>query len=191
MFEVIETPRPNLSPNAPRIVQIKIPVDRIGKVIGPGGKMIRAIQEETGVRIDIEDDGTVNIAAVGDDKINAARKRIEDLTMVAEIGKIYDGVVVSLRDFGAFVRIGGDLEGLCHVSELTDGYIRDIYSFVRPGDAFRVKVISIEDDKVRLSRKQALADNRPPRPADPRRNDRNGRDNRGDRGGRDRGRDRH
>jgi polyribonucleotide nucleotidyltransferase len=157
MAEFISTPRPELSATAPRIVQIKIPVDRIGKVIGPGGKMIRAIQEETGARIDIEDDGTVSIAAVGGDKIRAARTRIEELTMVPEVGKLYDGTVVSVREFGAFVRIGPDVEGLCHVSELTEAYIKDVGQFINIGDSFRVKVISIDDDgKIRLSRKQAI-----------------------------------
>jgi polyribonucleotide nucleotidyltransferase len=118
MLEVLEAPRPNLKPHAPRITIIKVPVDKIGAIIGPGGKIIRAMQEETNTKIDIEDDGTVYIAATDGLGADMARERIEALTESPQIGRIYTGKVVRTTDFGAFVEIIPGTDGMVHISQL-------------------------------------------------------------------------
>jgi polyribonucleotide nucleotidyltransferase len=157
MGECLESPRSEISPYAPRIITIQIPKDKIGGVIGTGGKIIRGIIEQTGVKIDIEDDGKVNIASTDTDSAQKAIRMIEDLVMEAEVGKTYLGTVTRLVDFGAFVEIFPGTEGLLHISEVADFRVQDINSELHLGDQIPVKVISIDPpNKIRLSRKAVL-----------------------------------
>jgi polyribonucleotide nucleotidyltransferase len=157
MAECLQASRPEISPYAPRIVTIQIPKDKIGGVIGTGGKVIRGIIEQTGVKIDIEDDGKVNIASTDTESAKRAIRMIEDLVMEAEVGKTYLGTVTRLVDFGAFVEIFPGTEGLLHISEVADFRVQDINSELKVGDQIPVKVISIEPpNKIRLSRKAVL-----------------------------------
>ncbi|MDY6913256.1 MAG: S1 RNA-binding domain-containing protein, partial [Planctomycetota bacterium] len=124
---------------------------------GPGGKMINKIQDETGASIDIEDDGTIFIASTESGGAEAAKQAIEDLTAEVELGKIYTGKVVSIRDFGAFIEILPGQDGLCHVSELDDKYVKKVTDVCQVGDTFDVKVVAIDDQgRVKLSRKVLL-----------------------------------
>jgi polyribonucleotide nucleotidyltransferase len=157
MTECLQASRSEISPYAPRIITIQIPKDKIGGVIGTGGKVIRGIIEQTGVKIDIEDDGKVNIASTDTDSAQRAIRMIEDLVMEAEVGKTYLGTVTRLVDFGAFVEIFPGTEGLLHISEVADFRVQDINSELKVGDQIPVKVISIEPpNKIRLSRKAVL-----------------------------------
>ena len=157
MSAVLSAPRPDINRYAPRMITIKINPEKIGKVIGPGGKMINKIQDETGATIDIEDDGTIFIAC-GDVKgAEAARAAIEGLTGEVKIGSIYQGTVVSIREFGAFIEILPGQDGLCHVSELDEKYVKNVTEVVNMGDVVSVKVIAIDDQgRVKLSRKAAM-----------------------------------
>jgi polyribonucleotide nucleotidyltransferase len=157
MAKVMPTHRPALSIYAPRLLTIKIDPEKIGKVIGPGGKMINRIQGDTGAKIDIEEDGTIFISCVDSEGAEAARNAIEGLTQEVKVGRIYEGKVVSIREFGAFIEILPGQDGLCHVSELDQKYIKNVEDVVKLGDAVRVKVISIDDQgRVKLSRKAAM-----------------------------------
>ncbi|HUS48261.1 MAG TPA: polyribonucleotide nucleotidyltransferase [Phycisphaerae bacterium] len=157
MAKVIAAPREGLSPYAPRMLTVKINPEKIGKVIGPGGKTINRIQDETGATIDIEDDGTVYIACVDSKGAEAAKAAVEALTEDVEVGKIYGGKVVSVRDFGAFIEILPGQDGMCHVSELDVNYVKNVTDVVKVGDVVRVKVINIDDQgRVKLSRKAAM-----------------------------------
>ena len=159
MESVIASPREELAACAPRITQIKIEPDKIGALIGPGGKHIRAITEGTGAQIDIEEDGTVNIFAVDADAMDAAVREVNALTAEIEIGRIYDGKVITVKDFGAFVECMPGKEGLVHISEMADERIDSVDSICKPGDAMRVKCIDIDNQgRIRLSRKAAMAD---------------------------------
>lgn len=161
MAETISEPRSSISRHAPQITTIKIPVDKIGALIGPGGKNIRALTEETGTRIDIEDDGTVRIASTDSKKSEEAIARIEELTAVPKEGNTYLGTVVKVVDFGAFVEILPGTEGLLHISEIADRHIRDIKQEVNRGDKIMVKVLEIgRDNKIRLSRRAVLEEQR-------------------------------
>jgi polyribonucleotide nucleotidyltransferase len=202
MAQCLQDFRSEISPYAPRIITIQIPKDKIGGVIGTGGKIIRGIIEQTGVKIDIEDDGKVNIASTDTDSAQRAIRMIEDLVMEAEVGKTYLGTVTRLVDFGAFVEIFPGTEGLLHISEVADFRVQDINSELKVGDQIPVKVISIEPpNKIRLSRKAVLREQAglPPqepaprprhsdrdrggRPGGPRNFDRDRSRPRGDRGG--------
>jgi polyribonucleotide nucleotidyltransferase len=168
MTECLQTSRPDISEFAPRIVTIQIPKDKIGGVIGPGGKIIRGIIEQTGVKIDIDDDGKVNIASTDSDSAQSAIRMIEDLIMEAEVGKTYLGTVTRLVDFGAFVEIFPGTEGLLHISEVADFRVEDINSELKLGDQIPVKVLSIEPpNKIRLSRKAVLREQAGLPPEDP------------------------
>jgi polyribonucleotide nucleotidyltransferase len=157
MLETISTPRPDLKPHAPRITTIKIPVDKIGAIIGPGGKTIRALQEESGTRIDIEEDGTIYIAATAGEGADLALERIEALTEVPQIGRIYTGRVVRTADFGAFVEILPNMDGLVHISQLDSERVNKVEDIVRVGDELTVMVIDIDPmGKIRLSRQAVL-----------------------------------
>ncbi|MFN9592695.1 MAG: polyribonucleotide nucleotidyltransferase [Pirellulaceae bacterium] len=157
MLTCIPRPRSETSRYAPRLLRTKIDPDKIGALIGPGGKNIRAIQEQTGATIDVEDDGTVTVAAADLDKAKSAMSRVEACTATVQIGKIYEGVVTSIRDFGAFVEVIPGRDGLVHVSELTNGYVSNVNSVCKVGDSMQVLVIDIDDhDRVRLSRRRAL-----------------------------------
>jgi polyribonucleotide nucleotidyltransferase len=167
MAETLAAPRGEISPFAPRIVTIQIPKDKIGGVIGTGGKTIRGIIEQTGVKIDIEEDGRVNIASTDTDSAQKAIRMIEDLVMEAEVGKTYLGNVTRLVDFGAFIEIFPGTEGLLHISEVADYRVQDINNELKVGDHITVKVLSIEPpNKIRLSRKAVIreAAGLPPEP---------------------------
>jgi polyribonucleotide nucleotidyltransferase len=157
MLETISEPSPDLSPYAPRIITVQIDPEKIGKVIGPGGKTIRAIQDETGVKIDIEEDGTVFIASADGAGSERAVQMVEALTEEAEIGKIYTGKVVRTTEFGAFVEILPGVDGLVHISQLADYRVPSVEDVVRVGDEIMVMVIDIDaEGKIRLSRQAVL-----------------------------------
>jgi polyribonucleotide nucleotidyltransferase len=154
MKGIIAEPRPEISEYAPRLLTLKISPDKIGKLIGPGGKTIRGITDATGVTIDIEDDGTVSIASVDSAAAERARALVEALTEEVKVGRIYEGKVVSVKDFGAFVEIAPGQDGLCHISELDTEYVKSASDVVKIGDTIRVKVIAIDDQgRIKLSRK--------------------------------------
>ena len=171
MNEAISKPKPDLSPYAPRIITIKIPIDKIGEVIGPGGKVIRSIIEATGAKIDIEDDGTVTVASVDQSAGEAARDKILALIEEAEVGKVYIGKVKRIATFGAFIEILPNVDGLVHISELENHRVAKVEDVVNLGDEIKVKVIGIDaEGKVRLSRRVLLegAEDRPPHSNDDR-----------------------
>jgi polyribonucleotide nucleotidyltransferase len=150
-------PRKEISKYAPRLLTIKIDPEKIGKIIGPGGKNIKALQADTGANVDIEDDGTVYISAVDGAAAEKCRDIIEAMTAEVKVGKIYTGRVVSIKDFGAFVEIAPETDGLCHESELSDRYVERVTDFVNIGDEVKVKVILIDDQgRIKLSRKAAM-----------------------------------
>jgi polyribonucleotide nucleotidyltransferase len=207
MLLTLRAPRKEISPNAPRLLTVKINPEKIGLLIGPGGKTIRAIQEETGAKLDVSDDGTVQIAHSEAAGAEAAKSRVEALCAEIKVGAIYDGKVISIKEFGAFIEIAPGRDGLCHISELDTGYVGRVDDVVKIGDRVQVKVIAIDDqDRVKLSRKALLprpegdgngegGGERPPREREREREprgERGDRGDRGDRGGRGggRGRDR-
>jgi polyribonucleotide nucleotidyltransferase len=157
MLQAISAPRPSLKPHVPRIESIKVPIDKIGAIIGPGGKNIRALQEETNTKIDIADDGTVFIASTSGVGFEEARDRILSLTETAEVGKIYTGKCVRVADFGAFIEILPGLDGLVHVSQLASERVEKVEDVVNVGDELTVMVIDVSPEgKIRLSRKALL-----------------------------------
>ena len=157
MLSAIPAPNPELKPHTPRITVVKIPVDKIGAVIGPGGKMIRSIQEETNTRIDINEDGSIFIAATDGESEAMAHDRILALTESAEIGRIYTGRVVRVTDFGAFVEILPNTDGLVHISQLDSERVNRVEDIVRMGDEITVMVTDIDPaGKIRLSRQAVL-----------------------------------
>jgi polyribonucleotide nucleotidyltransferase len=157
MEGAIQAPRADVSRHAPRIVTIKIPVDKIRDVIGPGGKMIRSIIERTGVKIDVEDNGTVNVASADEASAAKAIGIIQELTATPELNKTYMGKVQRITDFGAFVEIMPGLDGLLHVSEIAHYRVKDVRDELKEGDQVMVKVINIDPSgKIRLSRKALL-----------------------------------
>lgn len=162
MSKTITEARESISQFAPHLYSIMIPTDMIGAVIGPGGKMIRHIVAESGAEIDIAEDGKVTIAAVDKAQADIATKMIESLTEVPEVGKIYDGVVKGIKDFGAFVEIIPGKEGLLHISEIEHRRLNKVEEVLKPGDKVQVKLIGIEDTgKLRLSRKVLLPKDKP------------------------------
>ena len=158
MEEAIAQPREDISPYAPRIITLQIHPDKIRDVIGKGGSVIRSITEETGAKIDIEDDGTVMIATADGDAAQAAIARIRALTAEAEIGETYLGTVSRIVDFGAFVEILPGLDGLLHISEISDRRVRDVRDELKEGQQIMVKCIGREGNKIKLSRKAILAE---------------------------------
>jgi polyribonucleotide nucleotidyltransferase len=159
MDAVLPAARKELSLYAPRIITIKVPPSKIGEIIGPKGKTIRGIQEATGATINIDDDGTVTIAAISGDAGEMARKMIQGMTEEPEVGRIYDGVVKSTTAFGAFVEIIPGVEGLVHISELEQGRVEKTEDVVKKGDQVPVKLLSIDEKgRLRLSRKAAMAE---------------------------------
>ncbi|MFC1528722.1 S1 RNA-binding domain-containing protein, partial [Candidatus Latescibacterota bacterium] len=157
MNDAISSPRDSLSKYAPRIISMKINVDKIGAVIGPGGKIIKGIQEQTGTTLNIDDDGTILISAVDPEAGESARKMVLNIVEDPEIGKIYDGTVKRITNFGAFVEILPGKEGLVHISEMDTKRIRKVEDIVNLGDAIKVKVIDIDNQgKIKCSRKAAL-----------------------------------
>jgi polyribonucleotide nucleotidyltransferase len=158
MEQTLPSAREAISPHAPRIIKIKINPDKIRDVIGPGGKVIRALVEETGAKIDVEDDGTVSIATADGAAAEAAVNRIRGLTAEAEIGQTYVGTVSRIVDFGAFVEIFPGTDGLLHISEIADRRIRDVRDELKEGQQILVKCIGKEGNKIKLSRKAVLRD---------------------------------
>ena len=157
MREALAGPRQNISAFAPRIVTIRIPVDKIRDVIGPGGKMIRSIIERTGVKIDVEDDGRVNVASADETSAQKAISIIQELTATPELNKTYLGKIQRITDFGAFVEIMPGTDGLLHVSEIANHRVKDVRDELKEGEQILVKVINIDPTgKIRLSRKALL-----------------------------------
>jgi len=160
MDKVIGEARSEMSPYAPRIYTMKIPVDKIRDVIGPGGKVIRGIIEQTGVKIDVEDDGTIHVASNDPVASNKALQIIRDLTASAEMGKTYLGKVVRIVDFGAFVEIFPGTDGLLHISEIAENRVKEVRDELKEDDQILVKVIGLEGNKIKLSRKAVLKEQR-------------------------------
>lgn len=159
MLGAIRRPRQEISAYAPRLLQKKIDPEKIGLVIGPGGKTIRAIQEGTGANIDIQDDGQIVVSAADLASAEAALAHVDAITDDIEVGRVYAGTVSSVKDFGAFIEIAPGKDGLCHISELSDGYVKSVADICKPGDKMDVKVIAVDDqNRVKLSRKAVLAE---------------------------------
>jgi polyribonucleotide nucleotidyltransferase len=160
MLVTIDKPRAELSQYAPRIYTTKIPTDKIRELIGPGGKVIKGIIDQTGVKIDVSDDGTVNIFA--SDGVSAAKalQMVADIAAVAEVGKTYLGKVVRIADFGAFVEIFPGTDGLLHISEISESRIKNVRDELNEGDQILVKVLALEGNKIKLSRKAILKEQR-------------------------------
>jgi polyribonucleotide nucleotidyltransferase len=157
ILEVISAPRPELKPHTPRITTVKIPSDKIGAIIGPGGKNIRALQEETGTKIDIEEDGTIYIASTTAEGAQMARERIEAITETPQLGRIYTGKVVRVADFGAFVEILPGTDGMVHISQLDSERVEKVEDVAKLGDELTVMVTGIDPmGKIRLSRQAVL-----------------------------------
>ncbi len=156
MEECIALPRTEISAYAPRIYTLTIPTDKIRELIGPGGKMIRSITDETGTKIDIHDDGTVNIFSSDPEAAKQAVRRVEEIGAVAEIGKTYLGKVVRIVDFGAFVEIFPGTDGLLHISEIAENRVRTVQDELKEGDQIQVKVLALEGNKIKLSRRAVL-----------------------------------
>ncbi len=148
----MKSPRPRRD-----LLRTKIASDKIGALIGPGGKNIRGIQERTGAIIEVDDDGTVLIASSNKETAEEALRAVEACTATVQIGKIYDGIVSSIKEFGAFVEIMPGRDGLCHISEISNGYVSSMDKLVDVGDAMKVLVIDVDEhDRVKLSRRRAL-----------------------------------
>ncbi len=157
MIEFIDKPREDMSPYAPRLSQIQINPEKIGSLIGPGGKTIKMIQEQAKVNIEVEDDGTVLVSGASRDCVEKGIALVEDVTGEVEVGKVYNGKVVSIKDFGAFMEVLPGQEGLCHVSELSEEFVRNVSDVVKVGEVYKVKVINVDESgKIKLSRKAAL-----------------------------------
>jgi polyribonucleotide nucleotidyltransferase len=160
MEEVITTGREKISDYAPRFYTVQIPVDKIRDLIGPGGKMIRSIVEQTGVKIDVEDSGLVKVASSNQESAAKALQIIGDICATAEVGKTYLGKVTRLADFGAFVEILPGTDGLLHISEVAEHRIADVRDELKEGDQVLVKVLAVEGNRIRLSRKAILKEQR-------------------------------
>ncbi len=185
----LPAPRTDLSPFAPRITTIKINPEKIGMIIGPGGKNIKKLVEETGAKIDIADDGTISVSSIEAKASEDAIKRIQGMTEEAELGKVYEGQVKKLVGFGAFIEYMPGREALCHVSEVAEGFVKAVNDYLRMGDIVPVKVINIEPDgRVSLSIKAAREGGMPMLPPDSERDPIS--ETGGGRGGRDRDRGR-
>ena len=160
MNEVIQTSRTELSEFAPRFYTLQIPTDKIRDLIGPGGKVIRGIVEQTGVKIDVEDSGKVNVASSDQEAAKQALKMIQDITATAEVGKTYLGTVTRLAEFGAFVEIIPGTDGLLHISEVAEHRIKDVKDELHEGDQVLVKVLAVDGNRIKLSRKAVLKEQR-------------------------------
>ncbi|MBN2562015.1 MAG: polyribonucleotide nucleotidyltransferase [Phycisphaerae bacterium] len=161
MLSCLPRPRTDISKYAPRLLTLKVDPEKIGKIIGPGGKGIKALEANTGATINIEDDGTVQVSCVDAAGAQAAYEAIEQIAEGVKLGKIYNGRVTSVKDFGAFIEVTPGQDGLCHISELSDGYVNKVGDVCKIGDTMRVKVIMIDDTgRVKLSRKAVLLEER-------------------------------
>jgi polyribonucleotide nucleotidyltransferase len=188
MNEIMATPRPELSKYAPRIETLKVKPDQIRVIIGPGGKMIKAITEQTGAKIDISDDGTVSIASPDGEALKKAIEIIESLTLEPEIGTKYKGIVRRVENYGAFLEIAPGKDGLLHITDMDWGFVENVASVMNLGDEVEVMISDIDrEGRIRLSRKALLE--KPEGYVEPERRDGGGRGGRdGGRGGRDGGR---
>ncbi|MHC5112258.1 MAG: polyribonucleotide nucleotidyltransferase [Planctomycetota bacterium] len=154
MLSALPSPRKEISKNAPRILSTKINPEKIGRVIGPGGKYIKSIEAETGAKVEIDDDGTINVACLDSAMAERAMEMVEAVTAEVKVGKIYTGKVSSVKDFGAFIEVVPGQDGLCHISELDSEYVKNVEEVVKVGETVRVKVIAIDDQgRIKLSRK--------------------------------------
>jgi polyribonucleotide nucleotidyltransferase len=159
MESVISTPREELSQHAPQIETVQIAPDKIGGLIGPGGKNIRHITEVSGAQIDIDEDGTVSIYANNAESMKIALFEVQKISAEAEVGKLYEGKVTGIKDFGAFVEILPGKDGLVHISEMADCRINSIDDICKVGDTMWVKCIGVDDrDRIKLSRREAMRD---------------------------------
>jgi len=159
MEKTIEAPRGEVSKYAPRLITVMIDPDKIGKLIGPGGKTIRALQEKWGVSLDVEDSGAVQIAGTNGEAVEGAKAEVEALGAEVKVGALYTGKVVSVKDFGAFIELAPGTDGMCHVSELDTGYVQKVTDVVNIGDTVTVKVINVDEQgRIKLSRKAVLAE---------------------------------
>jgi polyribonucleotide nucleotidyltransferase len=159
MEEALDKPRGDESEHAPKYVTLKIHPDKIRDIIGPGGKVIREMTAEFDSKIDVEDDGTIKIFSNSNEQAEALVKRIEEITAMPEVGKIYNGLVRTIKDFGAFVQILPGTDGMVHISELANERVNKVTDVLKEGDHVNVKVIEIDGrGRIRLSRKAALAD---------------------------------
>jgi polyribonucleotide nucleotidyltransferase len=169
MLGTLRQPRGTISAHAPRLLQVRINPEKIGLLIGPGGKTIKGIQETTGAKLDVDDDGTVSISHMDAAGAEAAKSMVEALTEEVRVGKVYKGKVSSVKDFGAFIEILPGRDGLCHISELDDKYVGRVEDVCKVGDVIDVKVIAIDEhDRVKLSRKALLREQRGEAPLPPR-----------------------
>jgi polyribonucleotide nucleotidyltransferase len=158
MLRTLKRPNKEISPYAPALVTTQINPERIGLLIGPGGKHIRALQEETQTEINVDDDGKVTITGLNRANVEVAKNRVEAIGEDVKVGKIYKGRVTALKDFGVFVEIVPGRDGLCHISELDTGYVNKVSDVCSMGDILEVQVIGIDEhDRVKLSRKAVLA----------------------------------
>jgi polyribonucleotide nucleotidyltransferase len=159
MEKTIDAPRDEISKYAPRLITVMIDPDKIGKLIGPGGKTIRALQEKWGVNIDVEDSGAVQIAGTNGEAVDGAKAEVEALGAEVKVGALYTGKVVSVKDFGAFIELAPGTDGMCHVSELDTGYVQKVTDVVNVGDTVTVKVINVDEQgRIKLSRKAVLVE---------------------------------
>jgi polyribonucleotide nucleotidyltransferase len=159
MMKALDKPREDISPFAPKIFAIEINPDKIREIIGPGGKVIRAIQSETNTKVEVDDSGVVKVAAASSEDLEAALTMIKDITREAEVGAIYEGTVVKITDFGAFVQILPGTDGLVHISQLANYRVKKVTDIVKEGDTLKVKVLEIgRDGKIRLSHKAVQED---------------------------------
>jgi polyribonucleotide nucleotidyltransferase len=155
MTKAMSGARDHVAQYAPRITTLTVPKDKIREIIGTGGKVIRELQETTGTKIDIEDDGTVRVASADQDKMEEAVRRIKDIVAEPEVGVIYKGTVVKIMDFGAFVNFLGKRDGLVHISELAPKRVQQVADVVKEGDTVYVKCLGVDDrGKVKLSMKR-------------------------------------
>ena len=166
MEACIAEPRADISSLAPRIIKVQIEPDKIGKLIGPGGKTIRGIQERTGCTIDVEEDGTVLIGAADGEMGRQAQAEVEALGAEVKVGSIYEGKVVAVKEFGAFIEIAPGTDGMCHISELAHGFVKNVSDVISMGDIVKVKVINVDDTgRIKLSRKALLEQTEDAEPA--------------------------
>jgi polyribonucleotide nucleotidyltransferase len=156
MLRTLPRPREEISPYAPVLIKVKIDPANIGKLIGPGGKTIRGLEAQYQCSIEVEEDGTVTVSSERGGGAGDAAAYIEQLGKEVQVGAIYEGVVTDTKEFGVIVELFPGMDGLCHISQLDESYVKDVSDVCKIGDKIKVKVLSVEDNRVRLSRKAAL-----------------------------------
>ncbi len=157
MLTALDKAREDISPYAPKIYQVEIHKDKIREIIGPGGRVIRELQSTTNTRIEVNDDGVVKIAAATEQEAQAAIAAVEEIGRLPEAGEIFEGEIVSIKDFGAFIKVKEGTEGLCHISELAHHHVKQVTDVVNVGDTLKVKILEVSPEgKIRLSHKALL-----------------------------------